>query len=385
MKGFKNFVIYVENEGFVKTSLSVKDGKIYQIGDNLDVENYGEFKEDVIVVPGFIDQHIHGAMSYDAMDATPEALQGIANAVVKEGTTAFLATTMTQSVENISNALRNVDQYMKKDPKDGARILGVHLEGPFISPKFVGAQPIEHVQTPSVEIFKKYEEASGYHIKEVTLAPEEGDALELIKYLKSKGIVASIGHTNAGYADVKKAVDAGATNVTHTCNAQKPLHHREIGTVGSALLFDELNCEMICDTIHISVPTIQLITKVKPQDKVTLITDAMRAKGMPDGDYELGGQPVIVKGGEARLENGTLAGSVLLMNRAVQNVNCKAHVELARVIDMATINPAKGLGLASERGSIKEGKVADFVVLNKNFDVLMTIRDGNIVYNKEGE
>ena len=246
----------------------------------------------------------------------------------------------------------------------------------------MGAQPLEYVQTPSVEAFTVYQEASGNSIKEVTIAPEVEGSLELIKYLKAQGIVASIGHTNATCVDIKKAIEAGASNVTHTFNAQKPLHHREIGTVGSALLFDELNCELICDTIHVSVPAIKLVVKTKPHDKVTLITDAMRAKHMPDGDYELGGQPVIVKNGEARLHNGTLAGSVLKMNDAVYNVHHKCGVELTHVLDMATINPAKNLGLAADRGSIKVGKYADFVVLDENFQVVATIREGKVIYQR---
>ena len=382
MKGFKNVLIYVENEGFVKTSIGVDDGIIKAIGNDLDVIQYANLPSDAFVVPGFIDQHIHGAKGSDAMDGTFEDLEKIALGLAEEGTTAFLATTMTQSVPNITKALNNVDEYMKHDNPLGARVLGVHLEGPFISPAHVGAQPLEYVQKPSVENFKVYDEASGHHIKEVTLAPEIDGALDLIKYLKEKHIVASIGHTAAGYDECEKAVRAGASNVTHTYNAQKALHHREVGTVGSAMLFDELNCELICDTIHVSVPAIKLVIKNKPHDKVTLITDAMRAKGMPDGDYELGGQPVIVKNKEARLENGTLAGSVLLMKDAIKNVHEKCDIELTKVIDMATINPAKNLGLDHERGSIKVGKVADFTVLNKNFDVLLTIRDGRIIYKK---
>lgn len=382
MLGFKNVNVYVEGKGIIKTSIGVENGKIVAIGDNLDLEEYAKLPNDALVAPGFIDQHIHGAMGSDAMDGTIKDLENIAVGLAKEGTTAFLATTMTQSVENICKALKNVDDYMKLNKEEGAKVLGVHLEGPFISPLHVGAQPIEYVQAPSIENFKVYEKASGNHIKEVTLAPEIEGALDLIKYLKEKHIVASIGHTAAGFSDCEKAVLAGASNVTHTYNAQKALHHREVGTVGSAMLFDELNCELICDTIHVSVPAIKLVIKNKPADKVTLITDAMRAKGMPDGDYELGGQPVIVKNKEARLENGTLAGSVLLMKDAIKNVHQKCGIELTKVIDMATINPAKNLGLDRERGSIKVGKVADFAVINKEFEVLLTIRDGKIIYKK---
>jgi len=382
MKGFKNVNVYIKGKGIVKTSIGVENGKIKEIKDGIEVDEYMYLSDDLVVVPGFIDQHIHGVDNYDTMDGTIETIEGMANGLAKEGTTAFLATTMTQSVENITRALKSVDEYMSLNKKTGSRVLGVHLEGPFISKDFVGAQPIEYVQAPSIEAFKVYEEASGCHIKEVTIAPEVEGALELIKYLKEKHIVASIGHTNAKEADIEKAIEAGASNVTHTYNAQKPLHHREIGTVGSALLFDELNCELICDTIHVSVPAIKLVCKVKPDDKVTLITDALRAKGMKEGKYDLGGQMVYVKGEEARLENGTLAGSVLRMNRAVYNVTYKCGVDFCKVIDMASFNPAKNLGLENERGSIEVGKVADLVVLDKECEVVLTIRDGEIIYKR---
>jgi N-acetylglucosamine-6-phosphate deacetylase len=289
---------------------------------------------------------------------------------------------MTQSPENITKALVAIKEYMELNPETGSKVLGVHLEGPFISPDFIGAQPLEYVAKPDVNVFKKYQDASGDNIRVVSLAPEEEGSKELIKYLKENGIVASIGHTNSKHADILAGIEAGLTNVTHTFNAQKPLHHREIGTVGSALLFDELNCELICDTIHVCVPAIKLVVKSKPHNKVTLITDAMRAKHMPDGDYELGGQPVIVKNGEARLHNGTLAGSVLRMNHAVRNVHKLAGIELTHVLDMASLNPAQNLGVSEERGSIKVGKYADFAVLDENFEVVMTIAEGRIIYQR---
>ena len=273
-----------------------------------------------MLVPGFIDQHIHGAAGSDAMDGTRKDLSNIAVALAKEGTVGFLATTMTQSEENIITALKAVKEYIEENPIEGATILGVHLEGPFISEKFIGAQPLEYVAKPNIELFKRFEEASGDNIRLVSLAPEEEGALEFIQYLVSKNIVASAGHTSSNYADVEKAVKVGLSNATHTYNAMKPVHHREIGTVGASFLLDELNCEIICDGIHISGPAIKLLYKNKPADKFTLITDAMRAKQMPDGISELGGQVVIVKNGEARLENGALAGSVLKMNVAVKNV-----------------------------------------------------------------
>lgn len=380
MKGLKNVKVYIKNVGIVKTNIGIENGRIAYIGNEENIEPI--FETDGIVVPGFIDEHIHGAGGADAMDGTVEALQTISEFLAREGTTGFLATTMTQSPENITNALKAVKKVREKGEYKGAEVLGVHLEGPFISPKHVGAQPLEYVATPDAELFDKYNEASGNSIKIVTLAPEVEGGLGLVKHLSNIGVVASVGHTGGKYADVVNAVAAGATNVTHTYNAQTGLHHREAGVVGAAMLLDELNCEMICDTIHVSVPAIKLVIKNKPHDKYTLITDAMRAKGMPDGKSELGGQEVFVNNGEARLADGTLAGSVLKMNVAVKNLVEKAGVPFTDAIDFATYNPAKNIGVLNERGTIEVGKRADLTVLNSDFEVLCTLVNGKIVYKK---
>lgn len=380
MKCFKNATVYVDGEGLKKCSLGFSE-KIEKISRCAIKEAETiELPENAIVVPGFIDQHIHGAGGSDGMDGTVKDISIIANTVAAEGTTSFLVTTMTQSPENITKAMVAVKEYREQAHTDGARVAGIHLEGPFIAAAFKGAQPLEYVAAPDVQTFDAYNEASGNAIRIVSLAPEVEGAEMLIRHLKEIGVVSSIGHTGAKYADIEKAMEAGASNVTHTYNAQSPLHHREIGVVGTAMLCDELNCELIADTIHVSVPAMRLLVKNKPADKISLITDAMRAKGLPDGVSELGGQVVYVKNGEARLENGTLAGSVLKMNRAVQNMVEKVGVPFTQAIDYATINPARMLKIDGETGSIKVGKKADFTVLNENYDVLMTIRDGEVIY-----
>lgn len=379
MKGFKNVKAYLPNQGVVLTNIGFENGKIAYIGD--DADKIDEvIKVDGIVVPGFIDQHIHGAGGSDGMDGTEKDIQIISETVAREGTTGFLVTTMTQSPENIKKALSAVKNVMDKGEYKGAEVLGVHLEGPFISPKHIGAQPLEYVAKPSVEIFDEYDKVSGGNIKIVTLATEQEGGLELTNHLSKLGKVASIGHTGAKYSDVENAVKVGACNVTHTYNAQTALHHREVGVVGSAMLFDELNCELICDLIHLSAPAIRLVIKNKPHDKVTVITDAMRAKGMPDGESELGGQLVIVKDGEARLVDGTLAGSVLKMNVAIKNLVEKVGVSFTDAIDFATANPAKNIGVISERGTIEVGKRADFAVLGSDYSVLATVVGGEVVY-----
>ena len=380
MKCFKNATVYVDGEGLKKTTVCFGE-KIEKISRCAikDAEVI-ELPEDAIVLPGFVDQHIHGAGGSDGMDGTVEDIAIIAKTIAGEGTTSFLVTTMTQSPENITNALSAVKAYKEADSKEGARVVGVHLEGPFIAAAHKGAQPLEYVKAPDIEAFDGYNAASGNSIRIVTLAPEVEGAEEFIRHLTEIGVVASIGHTGAKYPDIEKAVSCGACNVTHTFNAQTALHHREIGTVGSAMLIDELNCELIADTIHVSVPAMKLLVKNKPLDKLTLITDAMRAKGIPDGVSELGGQVVYVKNGEARLEDGTLAGSVLRMNRAVQNMVEKVGVPFTQAVDYATINPAKNLKIDDKVGSIAVGKNADFTVLNSAYDVVLTVRDGEIIY-----
>ena len=380
MKCFKNVLVYVDGEGLKKCSVSF-DEKIEKIAKK-EMKNAEEIilPDGAVVLPGFIDEHIHGAGGSDGMDGTVEDISTIAKTIAAEGTTSFLVTTMTQSPENILKAMTAVKEYRETDLGDGARVIGVHLEGPFIAAAHKGAQPLEYVKAPDCAVFDEYNRASGKAIRIVSLAPEVEGAEEFIRHLTANGIVTSIGHTGAKYADIEKAVESGATNVTHTFNAQTALHHREIGTVGSAMLLDELNCELIADTIHVSVPAMRLLVKNKPLDKLTLITDAMRAKGIPDGVSELGGQTVYVKNGEARLEDGTLAGSVLRMNRAIQNMVEKVGVPYTQAVDYATINPAKTLKIDGEAGSIKVGKRADFTVLNQAFDVLMTVRGGKIIY-----
>ncbi|MBR4419270.1 MAG: amidohydrolase family protein, partial [Clostridia bacterium] len=269
MKGFKNAKVYTEDYGVVKTSLGF-DKEINFISENGVIDEIIELPENAIVLPGFIDQHIHGSGTADAMDGTVEALATIADSIACEGTTAFLATTMTQSVENITKSMIAVNDYKNANRELGAKLLGIHLEGPYINKSKAGAQPAEYIVAPSLEQFENYNSLSGNSIKIVSLAPENDGAMEFITYLKNKGINPSIGHTSAKYAEVEKAIESGAVQVTHTYNAQSAFNHREVGVIGSALIFDELACEIICDLIHVSIPALKLLFKNKPKDKVIL-------------------------------------------------------------------------------------------------------------------
>lgn len=378
MQGFKNVKAYVKGKGVIPTDIAVENGVITAIGKNLSIKRPFPYKEGCVVLPGFIDEHIHGAAGFDAMDGTETALNGISEALIKEGTTGFLATTMTQSEENTLAALSAVKRVIEKGAT-GAKLLGAHLEGPFISEKHIGAQPLKYLKDPDVKLFEKFNAASGNNVKLITLAPEERGSAELITAAKNAGVTVSAGHTDAGVEQMRDAIANGLTCVTHTYNAMRPLHHRQAGTVGAAMLFDELYTEAICDLIHVSADALKLLIKNKPKDKMILITDAMRAKGLTDGVSELGGQTVIIKNGEARLLSGALAGSVLKMNVAIKNLVENCGVSLENAVDFATCNPAENLGLKN-RGKIAEGCSADFTVLDEKFNVTATVVNGKTVY-----
>lgn len=379
MKCFLNAKTYLNGVGMCIRNI-VFDRDVISVGND-EVPRSAEvlsLPDGAVVLPGFIDEHVHGAGGADVMDGSAQSLSVMAQTLAKEGTARFLATTMTQSEENILNAAKAVKQYMS-DGGDGAGLLGIHLEGPFISSAQAGAQPEEFISAPDIKLFEKFNSACGGNIKMVTVAPESKGADKFISYLKENGVTVSIGHTSADYQTAMRAVNCGASSVTHTFNAQTGIHHRDIGVAGAALTCDGLYTELIADKIHVSVPAMSLLYKNKPRGKLVLITDAMRAKGMGEGISELGGQTVIVKDSQARLEDGTLAGSVLKMNEAVKNlIECGA--EFADAVNCATLNVAKNLHIADKYGSIAVGKRADFTVLDDRFNVLLTIRDGRIIY-----
>jgi len=384
-----NLSIYAEAEKIEKGYIVIENGKIKSI------EKMTRFKEEdwkqaqVIdfpngkkLIPGFVDIHIHGANNADAMDATPDALEIMAKTLPMEGTTSFLATTMTQPVEDIEKALANIGDYIASSSQEGlAEIIGIHLEGPFISEKRAGAQPLDAIKKPDKDLFIKWQELSQDQIKLVTMAPEQQGGRELIQYLKSEGIVPSMGHSDAVYEEVLAAIEAGVNHVTHLYNGMRGLHHRDPGVAGGALLHPELITEMIVDGIHIHPSIVKLTYQQKGADAIILITDSMRAKWLEDGISSLGGQKVIVKEGKALLENGALAGSTLKMIDAIHNMMDYTDCSLEEAIQMASYNPARQIGLLDRKGSIATGKDADLVILNEKNEVELTICRGQIVYS----
>ncbi|WP_205173340.1 N-acetylglucosamine-6-phosphate deacetylase [Bacillus pakistanensis] len=385
-----NIRVYAENR-------TIDEG--YVLLDGTSIIEVGEMKElsisepvdevratpSMSLIPGMIDLHIHGADGADAMDSTPEAIKTIAEALPKEGTTSFLPTTMTTSKESIENALVNLSHYMKEEQSHRAEAIGIHLEGPFISPKRAGAQHPDHIIEPSISLFKEWQDLSGGNIKLVTVAPEVDGGLEFVSYLKEHGVVASIGHTDAVYSDVKEAIKAGVTHATHLFNGMRGIHHREIGVAGGVLMHPEVKCEMIVDGIHISPEMVKFAYMNKSSDGVILITDSMRAKCLGKGTYDLGGQEVNVDEDRATLENGTLAGSILKMKDAVKNMMSFTQCDLEDIIQMTSVNPAKQLSVFDRKGSIKAGKDADLVLLDEEHNIMKTFCRGKLSYSREKE
>lgn len=378
-----------ENE--IKSSLYIyiENGKIQDIGPLTELpSHYQEVEtfnipEGETLVPGFIDVHIHGVAGADTMDATTEALTTMAKALPAEGTTSFLATTITQKHENIEKALINAADYRQKHNKSGqAEVLGVHLEGPFINSKRKGAQPEEFILNPDIELFKKWQGLANGDIKLVTVAPELENGMEFVRYLHDTGVVASIGHTDAVYEEMKSAVEAGAKQVTHLFNGMRGIHHREPGVAGSALIFKELMVELIADGIHVRPEVIKFVLAAKGADGMILITDAMRAKCLKSGIYDLGGQDVHVADGKALLADGTLAGSILKMNDSFKNTMEFADVSLLEAVKMTSVNPAKQLNVFDKKGSISIGKDADLTILDEQYQVQLTICRGEIAYKR---
>jgi N-acetylglucosamine-6-phosphate deacetylase len=373
-------------EGMIeKGFIYIKDGKVAQTGLASSLPQHQaqviELPVDSTVVPGFIDVHIHGAGGADTMDGTTDALTTMASILPEEGTTSFLATTITQEQKVIMRALENAADYISYHNGPGkAEVLGLHLEGPFINESRKGAQPAEHIITPDIELFARMQKVSGNNIRLVTLAPEKENGYELIGYLAENGVIASVGHSDATYGQMAQAVKAGATHVTHLFNGMRGMHHRDPGVAGAALLFEQLKIEMIADGIHVVPEMLDLSIRAKGSDGIILITDSMRAKCLKNGSYDLGGQEVQVADGKALLADGTLAGSILKMKDSLKNMMQFTGISLEEAVKLASENPARQLKVFDRKGSIAYGKDADLVVLDHNHEIAMAFCRGVVSY-----
>jgi len=319
--------------------------------------------DDYLLFPGFIDMHIHGAMGVDVMDATSDSLATLTKTLPREGVTGFLATTMSGTVQEIETALIAIHSFCQANVNQGcAQILGIHLEGPFLSPEKNGVHSKNNLMLPDLALFNHWQALCGNLIKLVTVAPELDGALEFIKSVSAQGVVASIGHTNATFLQTQKAIDAGATHATHLFNAMSPICHRQPGAAIALLLDDRVNAELIVDNVHLHPAMVQLAQRQKGYEHLLLVTDAMKAKCLKPGQYNMADQMITVNDAAATASDGTLAGSLLAMNQAVSNMQAITTDPLENIIAMASTLPAKILNLYPKKGSICEGADADIII-----------------------
>lgn len=363
----------------LENKVIVFDEKIKEIADadKVDVSGYEVIDAaGAYVAPGLIDIHIHGYVGEDTCDGNIEGLEKMARAITANGVTAFCPTTMTVAKEQIEKAFDTARELKNKKEYYGAVVLGINCEGPFINPSKKGAQAEEHILRPD----GKFITDNADIIKLVTIAPEMDGAAEAIEYItKNSDVLVSMGHTGATFEEANEGIKAGVRHTTHLFNAMTALMHRNPGVVGAALSNDSVSCELIADTFHVNKGLFALVAKIKG-DKLCLITDCMRAGGMPDGKYDLGGQDVFVKGIQCLLEDGTIAGSVLRLNRSVRNIYENTDLGIAKSFAAASLNPAKAIGVADRKGSLEVGKDADIIIVNTNFDILKTIIGGTTRY-----
>jgi N-acetylglucosamine-6-phosphate deacetylase len=372
--------------------LAIEDGRITSIvsraaGDYVarslsDVVDYPE----ATLAPAFFDVHIHGAAGHDVMEATPQALNAIGCFLARRGTGSFLATTVTapldatlRALEGLTRLIENPAQIeaLSDNGQPVARPIGIHLEGPFLSHTKCGVQPVEHMRAPSIALFEKLFEAAEGRVRLITLAPELPGAAELTAHATALGVRVSLGHSNATAAETRAAISAGAISATHTFNAMRPLDHREPGILGVVLTTDSLYAELICDGIHTAPEMVRLWYRAKGPDRAILVTDAMSAAGMPDGEYQLGGFPVQVADGKA-MARGVLAGSVLTLDRALTNFVEYTGAPLSEALRLLTANPAAMTGLTQAADSLAVGQPANLVAVDETGRLIASIQNGRL-------
>jgi len=377
VKAIINGRIVLPKEVVENKVLVICEGKIAAITDTIPEDAQVIDAKGLLVAPGFVDVHIHGSMGADVMDGTRDAVELIASGIAQNGTTSFLPTTLTMSRDAIYQSLEVIRELQGKQLL-GAEVLGAHLEGPFINAKYKGAQNEAFIVAPDEEWIFDFTDI----IKLVTYAPELDPDLAFTKKVKTETeVTLSIGHSDATYEQAIDAIKCGCSHVTHLFNGMEPLHHRKPGIIGAALITDVFT-ELIADKIHVNQHLFQFVLNNKGNDHVVLITDSMRAGCMKDGIYDLGGQDVHVKDGQARLENGSLAGSVLTLNQAVRHFYENTDATLSEAIHMASLNPATSIKMTHRKGSLEIGKDADIIFLDEKFNCHMTFVNGDVVYEK---
>lgn len=332
------------------------------------------------IMPGFIDIHLHGGFGTNLNDASAVDLTQTVNFHAScGGTTALLPTVMTDDWMRMKSAVEVIRRARREI--SAPEILGVHLEGPFISPAYKGAHLEEHLLLPLSTHLEEIYQTAGSDLVMITLAPELPGGLDAVSFFTRRGIVAALGHSGAGYEQVVEAAARGLSHAVHTYSAMSGFHHRRPGTVGAVLTLDQLSAELIADGVHTHPAAVKLLYRAKGPNRVVLVTDASPAAGLAEGEFTLGGQKVQAREGACTLADGTLAGSTLTMNRALAGAVQMAGIALEEAVAAATINPAAVLGLEARKGSLDLGKDADVVVLNSSFEVLLTVSGGEVLHN----
>ncbi|HZJ83662.1 MAG TPA: N-acetylglucosamine-6-phosphate deacetylase [Clostridia bacterium] len=372
--------------GFIEGDIYVKDGFIQST--NIEEKSYDKKTQGIrqvqvydiagkLVIPGLIDMHTHGAIGYDISTATPAQICELTKHYSQNGITSFMPTTMTTSRYNIKDILKNIKKASQMEP-GGASIEGVHIEGPFINAHQKGAHDPDWITKPRNSDFDEYRGIMGDLKVHLTVAPEVENGLEFIEYAVKNGGTVGIGHTAGDYETILKGIEAGASIFTHLFNAMTGMHHRKPGAVGVALA-SKTSVEIIADGIHLHPEIIKIAIKAKGIDSVVLITDSIHATGLEEGQYEFGGFKAYVKDGKATKEDGTIVGSTLALMDAVRNTMKYAGISLEDAVRMATINPARILGLDDKIGSIEIGKRGDLVVMNDDIEIDMVFCRGQRV------
>lgn len=331
----------------------------------------------LLLLPGFIDLHVHGAMGYDVMEACPDELRQMAAFFARHGVTGFLATTWTATRPEINQVLETIKKVLGP-VGGGANVLGAHLEGPYLNPSRSGAQDPAQIRRVCRE--EALEWLGTGIVRLVALAPEFQENLWLVEECVRRGITVAAGHTTADFATMQQSVSLGLRQVTHCFNAMDGLNHRHPGTVGAAMIFPELVCELIADNIHVAPEVQKILVQVKGPSRVILVTDAIRGTGLPDGDYTQAGRQISIRQGAVRLADGTLAGSTLTMDRALANIQQSTGLPLNETWPMSSLNPARAIGLSAAKGSLETGKDADLVLIAPDYIVHLTVVEGRIVY-----
>ncbi|UNK16038.1 N-acetylglucosamine-6-phosphate deacetylase [Paenibacillus sp. N3/727] len=357
----------------------VTDGKIERI-ETQEAPQFDEGYERIDgngmwLIPGMIDVHIHGANGYDMMDGTEASIQEVSHTCATTGCTSFLATSVSSTIDDLLNMIRSVKSVIGRE--QGAKIAGIHLEGPYLNPKRKGMQNEKYLRHPDLDEMKLIFQEAGSLIKMVTIAPELPGGLELISYLKDQGAVIAVAHSDATYEEAKEAFGAGASHVTHCFNGMRPIHHRDPGLIVAAFEEPHVSLQAIVDQVHLHPAIIRLMHRIKGPEGMVLITDALQAMGLGDGEYLFGGHHVTVSEGIARLADGTLASSTVTMNEALQ-LTVENEISFTDAVQMASTSPARILGL-SNKGKIEIGYDADLVLLNEKYEVQWTMIEGQLV------